>query len=184
METDDKNQIKRRTIENKSEDKFNKDFHHKKCCSKVETIEKPEEEESNNKSLRCLNCFSIPLLFLNHSTHSMKLKCESGHNISIDVKDYVEKGFVNNFYNQICSQCKTKIDILTEKKNYYCKECKEIFCRTCIQNHNLIFNSNDNQNLLHHFINLEKFDTTCVLHNETYDYFCLECNKNNRILHR
>ena len=179
METDDKNQIKSRTIENKSEDKFSKDFHHKKSSSKVETIENPEEdEESNNKSLRCFDCFSIPLLFLNHSTHSIKLKCESGHNISIDVKDYVEKGFANNFYNQICSQCKTKIDVLTEKKNYYCKECNEIFCRTCIKNHNVIFNNNDNQNLVHHFISLEKFDTTCVLHNETYDYFCLECNKN------
>ena len=179
METDDKNQIKSRTIENRSEDKFSKDFHHKKSISKVETIEnQEEEEESNNKSLRCLDCFSIPLLFLNHSTHSMKLKCESGHNISIDVRDYVEKGFAHNFYNQICSQCKTKIDVLTEKKNYYCKECNEIFCRTCIKNHNLIFNNNDNQNLVHHFINLEKFDTTCVLHNETYDYFCLECNKN------
>jgi hypothetical protein len=105
METDNKNQEKIRTIENKSEDKFIKDFHHKKSSSKVETIENPEEEkESNNKSLRCLNCFSIPLLFLNHSTHSIKLKCESGHNISIDVKDYVEKDFANNFYNQICSQ--------------------------------------------------------------------------------
>ena len=106
METDDKNQIKSRTIENRSEDKFSKDFHHKKSISKVETIEnQEEEEESNNKSLRCLDCFSIPLLFLNHSTHSMKLKCESGHNISIDVRDYVEKGFAHNFYNQICSQC-------------------------------------------------------------------------------
>ena len=178
METDDKNQVKRRTIENKSEDKFIKVSHHKKSSTKVETIENPEEVESNNKTLRCLNCFSIPLLFLNHSTHSMRLKCESGHNISIDAKDYVENGFVNNFYNQICSQCKTKIDVLTEKKNYYCKECNEIFCRTCIKNHNMIFNNNDNQNLVHHFINLEKYDTTCVWHNETYDYFCLECNKN------
>ena len=27
-------------------------------------------------------------------------------------------------------------------------------------------------------VNLDKFDTTCILHNETYDYYCSDCRKN------
>lgn len=144
-------------------------------------LDNKSDEESKNKCLRCLNCFSIPLLLINYTTHAVKINCNQGHNISMDIKDYIEKGYMNNFYNQICSQCKSKIDILTERKNYFCKECNEIFCRTCIKNHNLIFNNNNdnqNKNIVHHFINLEKYDTTCILHNETYGYFCLDCKMN------
>ena len=146
---------------------------------KMSDIDSKSEEESKNKCLRCLNCFSIPLLNLNNTAHMIKINCNQGHNISIDVQEYIEKGYANNFNNQICSQCKSKIDALTERKNYYCKECNELFCRSCIKNHNLIFNNNnENQNSIHHFINLEKFDTTCILHNEAYGYFCLDCNQN------
>ena len=134
--------------------------------------------ESKNNCLRCLNCLSIPLLSLNYSTHTIKINCNQGHNFSMDIKDYLQKGYINNFYNQICSQCKSRIDVLNERKNYFCKECNEIFCRTCIKSHNLIFNNNENQNSVHHFMNLEKYDTTCVYHNETYGYFCEDCNIN------
>ena len=170
----------------KSEEKINKLLSSEKSQNdqdknKSITTQKSTDtmvDESKNKCLRCLNCFSIPLLLFNNTTHSIKLNCNQGHNISIDIKDYLEKGYTNNFYNQICSQCKSKIDVLTERRNYYCKECNEIFCRNCIKNHNLIFNNNnDNQNV-HHFINLEKYDTTCILHNETFDYFCCDCNNN------
>jgi len=189
MEKDDRNieDENKRISNGRSEDKVLKASHRKRSNF---TLEKPEnniakqeaneipKEESKNKSLRCLNCFSIPLLFLNHSTHTVKINCNLGHNISMDIKEFLEKGYSNNFYNQICSQCKSKIDVLTERKNYFCKECNEIFCRTCIKSHNLIFNNSENQNLVHHFINLDNYDTTCVLHNETYEYFCLDCNRN------
>ena len=174
---------KNRISMNKKEEK--KKSHHKKNNLnesdkiKISDIDSKSEEESKNKCLRCLNCFSIPLLNLNNIAHMVKINCNQGHNISIDVQEFIEKGYMNNFNNQICSQCKSKIDVLTERKNYYCKECNELFCRSCIKNHNLIFNnSNENQNSVHHFINLEKFDTTCILHNETYGYFCLDCNQN------
>ena len=173
--------------DDKSEDKKIKISHIKKIMPMEDknefykyTPKSPENlnEESKNKTFRCLNCFSIPFLLLNQSTHTIKINCNHGHNISMDIKNYLEKGYINNFYNQICSQCKSKIDVLSERKNYYCKECNEIFCRACIKNHNLIFNNNNNQNLVHHFINLDKFDTTCILHNETFGFFCIECNKN------
>ena len=188
MEVNDKSNEKNKSKSNddKSEEMSIKILNSEKSQndpdkSKSITTQKSNDtiiDESRNKCLRCLNCFSIPLLILNNTTHSIKINCNQGHSISIDIKDYLEKGYSNNFYNQICSQCKSKIDVLTERKNYYCKECNEIFCRTCIKNHNLIFNNNNENQNVHHFINLDKYDTTCVLHNETFDYFCNDCNKN------
>ena len=172
--------------DDKSEDKNLKNTHIKKIIGKNEFSKFKQKskdklnDENRNKTLRCLNCFSIPFLVLNNSTHTVKINCNQGHNISMDVKDYLEKGYTNNFYNQICSQCKSKIDVLSERKNYYCQECNEIFCNTCIKNHNVIFNNSlgDAQNAVHHYINLDKYDTTCILHNETFGYFCNDCNIN------
>ena len=180
---------KNETIEDKSDDKSedkNSKVHIKKIIGKNDFFKFKQKsmdklnEESRNKTFRCLNCFSIPFLLLNPSTHTVKLNCNQGHNNSMDIKDFLEKGYTNNFYNQICSQCKLKIDVLSERKNYYCQECNEIFCKTCIKNHNLIFNNSnsDAQNSVHHYINLDKYDTTCILHNETFGYFCKDCNIN------
>ena len=59
-----------------------------------------------------------------------------------------------------------------EIKNYfYCKECTELLCDNCLKKHNTMYND-------HHYVNLIKFDTTCILHNETYDYYCVDCKKN------
>ena len=96
------------TIDDKSEETSKKKSLKKKNNldnekNKEMSTEIPQEE-SKNKSLRCLNCFSIPLIFLNHTTHTVKINCNKGHNISMNVKDYLEKGYSNNFYNQICSQ--------------------------------------------------------------------------------
>ena len=177
---EDKSQEANNKLLNSAKSKQNEQDKNKSIISQTQTPADQIIEESKDKCLRCLNCFSIPLLLYNNTTHSIKISCNQKHNISIDIKDYLKKGFTNNFYNQICSQCKSKVDVSMEKKYYYCKECNEIFCRTCIKSHNLIFNNNNNndEENVHHFINLEKFDTTCILHNETFDYYCLDCNEN------
>ena len=177
---EDKSQEANNKLLNSARSKENEQDKNKSIISQAQTPADQIIEESKDKCLRCLNCFSIPLLLYNNTTHSIKISCNQKHNISIDIKDYLKKGFTNNFYNQICSQCKSKVDVSMEKKYYYCKECNEIFCRTCIKSHNLIFNNNNNndEENVHHFINLEKFDTTCILHNETFDYYCLDCNEN------
>ena len=177
---EDKSQEANNKLLNSAKSKENEQDKNKSIISQTQTPADQIIEESKDKCLRCLNCFSIPLLLYNNTTHSIKISCNQKHNISIDIKDYLKKGFTNNFYNQICSQCKSKVDVSMEKKYYYCKECNEIFCRTCIKSHNLIFNNNNNndEENVHHFINLEKFDTTCILHNETFDYYCLDCNEN------
>ena len=131
-------------------------------------------DESKSKILRCLNCSLIPLLTLNTPSHLVNITCNLGHKFSMNVSQYLEKGLENNFYNKCCSKCKTKIDFKSERKFLYCKECTEIYCKTCIKKHNSIYNKGGS----HHLLTLDKFDTTCFVHNESFDYFCKNCNKN------
>ena len=128
-------------------------------------------EDQKNKDLRCINCYLIPFLSLNTATHSININCNFGHSKNLPIEEYLQKGYDNNFSNLNCNKC--KIQILKNEKNFvYCKECSELLCQDCIQKHNSIYADN------HHMINLDKFDTTCILHNETYDCFCLDCKKN------
>jgi len=128
-------------------------------------------EEPKIKDLRCLNCYLIPFLTLNSSSHSININCNFGHSTSLELEEYLKKGYDNNFNNLACSKCKTKI-LKNEKNFVYCKECSELLCKNCILKHNTLYEDN------HHMVHLDKFDTTCILHNETYDYFCLDCKKN------
>ncbi len=128
-------------------------------------------EDFNNKDLRCINCYLIPFISLNSTTHSVNLNCNFGHSQNLTLEEYLQKGYENNFINKFCTKC--KIQVLKNDKNFlYCKECSEILCEGCIEKHDNIYADS------HHMINIDKFDTTCILHNETYDCFCLDCKKN------
>ena len=128
-------------------------------------------DESKNKDLRCLSCYLIPCLTLNSPTHTVNVNCNFGHSTTVDIEEYLQHGFDNNFCNLACSKCKT--EILKNKKNFvYCKECSELLCKNCLKKHDDLYEEN------HHLVHLDKFDTTCILHNETYDYFCSDCKKN------
>lgn len=128
-------------------------------------------EDFKNKDLRCINCYLIPFITLNSTTHSINLNCNFGHSQNLTLEEYLQKGYENNFINKFCTKC--KIQVLKNDKNFlYCKECSEVLCEGCIEKHYNIYADN------HHMINIDKFDTTCILHNETYDCFCLDCKKN------
>jgi len=128
-------------------------------------------EDFKNKDLRCINCYLIPFISLNSTTHSVNLNCNFGHSQNLTLEEYLQKGYENNFINKFCTKC--KIQVLKNDKNFlYCKECSEILCEGCIEKHDNIYADS------HHMINIDKFDTTCILHNETYDCFCLDCKKN------
>ena len=134
-----------------------------------------DQEESKNKSLRCLECESIPLLSLDPVSHTININCNNGHNSSMLINEYLKQGYNNNFINKECKKCNTKIEPNIEKKFYYCNECNEFLCKNCSKSH---ADTLKKENKTHHFINLNKFDVCCILHNETYDYFCIDCNKN------
>ena len=128
-------------------------------------------EDYKYKDLRCLDCFLIPLLSLNSLSHSININCNFGHSRTINLEEYLQIGYNNNFINLKCNKCKKQI-LKNEIKNYfYCKECTELLCDNCLKKHNTMYND-------HHYVNLIKFDTTCILHNETYDYYCVDCKKN------
>ena len=154
------------TAVNKNEETPNPDL--------KENFSESNMDESKSKTLRCLNCSLIPLLTLNIPSHSVNINCNLGHKCNMGVNQYLEKGLENNFYNKFCSKCKSKIDFKSEKKYIYCKECSEIYCKTCIKKHDSIYNKTS----AHHLLTLDKFDTTCFIHNESFDYFCKNCNKN------
>jgi len=128
-------------------------------------------DELKNKDLRCLNCYLIPFLTLNAPSHSINLNCNFGHTTKINAEEYIKRGYENNFSNLACNKCKTKI-FRNEKNFVYCKECSEILCKICLKKHNNLYEDS------HHMVHLDKFDNTCILHNEIYDYFCLDCKKN------
>ena len=127
-------------------------------------------EEYKNKDLRCLNCYLIPFLSLNSPSNLIDINCNYGHTTKINLEEYLQCGFNNNFINLSCCKCKTQI-LKNEKIFKYCKECSELLCENCIIKHNNMYED-------HHTVNLDKYDTTCILHNETFDYFCLDCKKN------
>ena len=128
-------------------------------------------ENIRNKYLRCLNCNLIPSLKLNTKNHLIHLNCACGFDKNLNINDYLEQGYLNNFNNKICNFCKNPIDIKNSRKFFYCKECEIYFCKFCTKIHEQNFEA-------HHCINLEKFDTNCILHRESFGYFCKDCNEN------
>ena len=95
-------------------------------------------DELKNKDLRCLNCYLIPFLTLNASSHSINLNCNFGHSTKIGAEEYLKRGYENNFSNLACNKCKTKI-FRNEKNFVYCKECSEILCKICLKKHNNLY---------------------------------------------
>ena len=127
-------------------------------------------DEYKNKDFRCLTCYLIPFLTLDPPTNLIDINCNYGHTKKINLEEYLQSGYNNNFINLSCSKCKAQF-VKNEKIFMYCKECSEIVCDNCIIKHNNMFDD-------HHMVNTDKYDTTCILHNETYAYFCLDCKKN------
>ena len=128
-------------------------------------------ENTRNKYLRCLNCSLIPSLTLDVKHHTINIDCKCGVHNTLNITDYLEKGFKNNFNNQQCFLCQNKIDFKNERKNFFCQECNGFFCKNCIKKHEI-------QNSKHHTITLDKFDTYCILHKESNDYYCNTCQEN------
>ena len=132
--------------------------------------------QTKNYCLRCLNCSLIPFMILNPETHKLDIECNEGHKFSMEVSEYLQKGFAKNFINLSCSKCKLKINQDNEINFVFCRQCNELLCSKCERNHNTLFHNNSKNNNWE--ISLDKFDTTCEKHNQSFDFYCYSCHKN------
>ena len=85
----------------------------KKADSKIKNKVKTENqststdqipnEEAKNYYLRCLNCCLIPFMTLNPETHKVDIECNAGHKFSMEVSEYLKKGFneLKNLFKSI-----------------------------------------------------------------------------------
>ena len=115
-----------------------------------------------NTSLRCTQCYSLPL-FVKNSEGIITIRYVCDHNKTIEnekLKDI-------QGYKFKCSNCENFL--FKSYKNKLCSNCKKIFCNSCIYKHfekcASIF-----------FISIYKIDYICCDHKLKYTEFCTICN--------
>ena len=132
-----------------------------------------QEDEPKIHFMRCLSCFSIPLLTLNSQTHTIKIQCNNGHENSMEINEYLGKCLNENLNNILCSSCNLKLDLQKDYLWIFCKECNSYLCSNCTKTHNIM-----SETKKHHIITLDKYDTTCVIHQQNFCFYCIECKQN------
>ena len=117
---------------------------------------------------RCPQCNLICLLKLKYKSEIPLIEylCENGHKGKILLKDYDYNKF--SLFKEKCNECgKNQKEI--NGNLLFCTKCQKFICYECQKNH-----SNDQHNI----INIQKYDSICKLHSNTYDSYCFKCKKN------
>ena len=77
--------------------------------NEYDTIE--QEDKPKTYFMRCISCFSIPLLSLNSQSHILKMQCDNGHENDIEINEYIGKCFNENLNNILCSSCNSILNL-------------------------------------------------------------------------
>ena len=125
-----------------------------------------------SKNIMCPKCGE----FAKIKVDSYKLifyECKNGHsidNIKLDcLKKYEFQKTQNiDISRIICAQCKTNKSQAYKNIFYRCNICKYNLCPICINEHDKA----------HKIINYDEKDYICEDHNEKYNSYCENCNKN------
>ncbi len=119
---------------------------------------------------RCVNCNLICSLKLNNKDYQpmINFECENGHKGKILLRDYLIK--YNNFslLKEKCKECnKTQKEV--KGNMFYCSKCDKFLCNLCLGNH---------QENNHNLIFIQRYDSICKLHSNSYCFYCTQCKKN------
>ena len=173
------NENNNKNNENKSNENNNKNNENKSNENKSnENKNKTNENKSNENNLnnvdspeiiitRCLKCPFIPLMEINCDSKQTYIfsKCRNYHNYKKTLSEYLKLNFQNQFCEISCLKCKKKNN---NKKIdfFYCGKCKNFYCENCKEKNS------------HIQINLNKFDSFCVEHDDKIISYCEICAKN------
>ncbi len=139
-------------------------------------IEKSENYNTQNMSSfkivdikRCFDCNKIPLIeFIEKNDKCfIKYNCEDRHKGEVSLEEYL-KNDKYSLKTLNCGECKKKQENDFYLYNY-CITCKKVLCHNCLKFH---------LEKQHQTINLSRYDTFCLEHNNTYDNYCNKCKKN------
>ena len=118
-------------------------------------------------SFRCSQCPYIPLIQINQNKNNgfeIETLCRNKHKNNCLIESFIEKACVYNLNSVICSSCNLTNN---EEENgfVYCNICKCFYCDHCKSIHQKE----------HVLISVNKFDSTCNIHNDKIIGYCKDC---------
>ena len=120
---------------------------------------------------RCVECNLICLLKLNYKEGKpfINYECENGHKGNILLKDYINQYNKFSISKEKCGDCK-KSQKEIKGDFFYCSKCNKFICHSCQLNHP--------KKEKHSIMILERYDSLCKIHSNTFSFYCFNCKKN------
>ena len=120
---------------------------------------------------RCPECNLISSLKLYYKEGKpiINYYCENFHRGAISLQDYLNEYNNHSLLKQKCQECyKNQKEVQTDF--FYCYKCNKFICHSCILNHPT--------KEKHNVINIERFDSFCKIHCNSFYSYCIKCKKN------
>jgi len=130
-------------------------------------IPKDINEFDPNSIPRCESCNLIPLININYEQNipMISYECQNKHKNTLNLSEYLKVNKKNSIFKEKCNECKE-----TNDKSYFCSKCNKFLCRECSNKH-----SDQNNHML---IQIDRFDSICNLHGNTFSSYCINCKSN------
>ena len=120
---------------------------------------------------RCPDCNLISSLNLYYEEGKPYINyyCENNHNGKILLEEYMKKYNNYSLLKEKCQDCnKNQNEVKGEYS--YCSKCNKFICNSCVVNH-----PNNGKHIISY---LQRYDSLCKIHSNTFYSYCLNCKKN------
>ena len=124
--------------------------------------------DCKNYPIRCSDCLNIALLEVDFNRRCFSTICGNNHKKEYSSFPSFIKGANRNLDKFLCNQCQKSKDEINLQK---CNNCDLVFCDNCKNNHNKKINHEL-------FVEINKIDEYCAIHNEKNVYFNNDEKKN------